>query len=424
MPHPNLVKGDLLGVPFPPTIESLREQGAEFLTRAFHATGVLGKDNRVAAISTQDEFFGGGMGRKLLLTVEYARPVPGLQTELFAKFPRDFGDPLRELFAPLMQPEVRFALLSRRDGFPITVPRCFFAEFDASSMSGILITERIAYGQGGIEPAYDKCMDYKLTEPLRYYRALAKAMAKLAGSHRAGRLGADLDAQFPWSPPPGIIPYAMPALRDKLDALRAFADKAPHLFPDELGSRANLDRFAAEAQLMLEHQAAIVAHLNSQSEQIAFCHLNTNVDNAWFWTDAAGELQAGLLDWGGVGQMHLASAFYGLICSAETDFLNSHRNALIAQVAEEYQRSGGPAIEVEAYATSVKLACGLMGLAWMMDAPAIIAASLPDYWTVKSRFEPKLESNFLARVQLQPLIVVLNEWRNNDIGAAVRGIIG
>jgi hypothetical protein len=122
--------------------------------------------------------------------------------------------------------------------------------------------------------------------------------------------------------------------------------------------------------------------------------------------------------------MHLACAFYGLICSAETDFLNTHRHALICQVAEEYHRCGGPAINVAAYARSIKLACGLMGLAWMMDAPAIIAASLPDYCTVKSRFEPKLESNFLARVQLQPLIVVLNEWRNNHIGAAMREIIG
>jgi hypothetical protein len=63
---------------------------------------------------------------------------------------------------------------------------------------------------------------------------------------------------------------------------------------------------------------------------------------------------------------------------------------------------------------------GLLGLAWMMDAPALVAASVADYWTIKSRFDPKLQTNFLARVQLQPLIVGLNEWRNHGIGAATR----
>ena len=415
-----LVKGDLLGITFPPTLESLRVQGAAFLTQAFHASGVLAKDNAVASATDEGEFFGGGMGRKLLLNVEYQKPVAGLPKKLFVKFPRDFGDPLRDLFAPLMEPEARFALLSRRPGFPITVPTCFFAEFDASTQSGILITERIRYGQDGIEPAREKCMDYRFKDPLPYYTALANAMAKLAGHHKAGRLGPDIDVQFPLRPFERMIPYELADLRSKMAALHAFAQEVPHLFPDGLGTRANLDTFAQEAEFALNHEPALLAHLNAQRDQIAFCHLNTNVDNAWFWTGADGELQVGLLDWGGVGQMHLGSAFYGLICSAETDFLNAHRQTLIECVAREYQRCGGPALNVAALTRSVKLACGLVGLAWMMDAPALVAASLPEYRTVESRLDPRLQNNFLARVQLQPLMVLLNEWRTHGIGAAVR----
>jgi hypothetical protein len=420
MNHPTLVKGSLRGLWFPTTIESLREQGTKFLTDAFRASNLLSDDNAVAAITEDTEFYGGGMGRKLLLSVEYRHPVPGLPTRLFVKFPRDFGDPLRELFTPLMEPEARFALLSRRAGFPITVPRCFFAEYDADTMCGILITERIAYGEDGIEPARDKCMDYQLENPLRHYRTLAKSMATLAGAHRAGRLGSDVDNQFPFQRAAGVIPYGMVELRAKLHALNEFAAKVPQLFPHGLGSRAFLESFAQDAEYFLEHQAAVAAHLNDQVDQIAFCHMNTNIDNAWFWTDADGELQAGLLDWGGVGQMHLACGFYGLICSAETAFLDSNRDTLIALIADQYRSSGGPAIDVSEFTRSVTLACGAMGLAWMMDAPALIAASVPDYSTVKSRFDPKLESNFLARVQLQPLIVLLNEWRNRGIGSAVR----
>ena len=93
MNHPDSVIGDQLGMAFPTTIESLQEQGADFLTRAFRATGALATDNRVIAITSSREFFGGGMGRKLLLSVEYEKQEAGLQQELFVKFPRNFGDP-------------------------------------------------------------------------------------------------------------------------------------------------------------------------------------------------------------------------------------------------------------------------------------------------------------------------------------------
>ena len=47
---PRTVTGDYLGVPFPPTIEMLLEQGTHFLTEAFRAAGSLAADNRVTAI--------------------------------------------------------------------------------------------------------------------------------------------------------------------------------------------------------------------------------------------------------------------------------------------------------------------------------------------------------------------------------------
>ena len=62
--------GDHSGLLFPTTIEPLLERGAEFLAAAFHASGVLPRDNRVSSIAYHEEFFGGGMGRKLLLSVE------------------------------------------------------------------------------------------------------------------------------------------------------------------------------------------------------------------------------------------------------------------------------------------------------------------------------------------------------------------
>jgi hypothetical protein len=138
--HPFVVTGAQLGVPFPTNIESLGEQGARFLTAAFRASGAIAADNAVSEITRFEEFFGGGAGRKLRLGVRYAKLESGLHEDLFVKFPRNFGDPLRDLFSHLMESETRLALLSRSAEFPVPVPRCYFADYDPVSRSGILIT--------------------------------------------------------------------------------------------------------------------------------------------------------------------------------------------------------------------------------------------------------------------------------------------
>jgi hypothetical protein len=424
---PRTVVGDQLGVPFPTTIEPLLDLGTGFLTEAFHAAGTLARDNRVVSVARSEEFFGGGMGRKLVLHLTYARNDPGLHSELFAKFPRNFGDPLRELFGPLMEPEVRFALLSRREGFPITVPKCYFADYDSSTKTGLLITERIAYGTGAIEPFQDKCLDYELREPLPHYQALTRAIARLAGSHRAGYFGAEIDRQFPFVPDKvdigARIPYTPHQLRQKLDKLRSFAAENPGFFPDALGPSGFLERFCADAPLVLEHELEIRRHLNGKADCIALCHWNLNPDNAWFWRDRAGLLQAGLLDWGSVAQMNVAQSFYGMTCAAETEFLERHEPALMRLFVEEYRASGGPALDVEEFAYLVKLSIALLGVAWILDAPSLVEAQLPGVRTIRDRFDSRLRNDFLARCQLQLLIVMLNEWRVHDVGAALRKFI-
>ena len=420
--YPTTVVGDQLGLAFPTTIESLQQQGIEFLTRAFHTSGVMQADNRVSAITGFKEFFGGGMGRKLLLSVSYLDDSSSLHRDLFVKFPRDFGDPLRSLFGPLMEPEVRFSLLSRRPDFPIAVPKCYFADYNAETTSGILITARVPYGKGDIEPAYDKCLDYEIPDLLGHYQALARTAARLAGHHKAGKFGADTERQFPFEPQKvsdGFrIPHTAEQLREKLDKLLAFADKVPQLFPAELRDTAFLDRFVSEVPQVLEKEAAIMAHLNSRADFVALCHWNMNVDNAWFWNGEQGR-EAGLLDWGSVGQMNVAQALYGMFCAAETDFLNAHRHELIELFATEYRQAGGPRIEAEELRYLYKLAVAVLGVAWILDAPSLIEAELPGVQEVNGRFDSRLRDVFLARAQMQLLLVLLNEWRHEDIGRAI-----
>jgi hypothetical protein len=119
------VAGDQFGVPFPADPAALRSGGARFLTDAFRASGVL-SNNSVTRITGFREVAGGSTGRKVVLSVDYDKAAPGLPTELFVKFSRDFDNPTRDRGKTQMEPDVRFASLSRASGFPIAVPSVQF----------------------------------------------------------------------------------------------------------------------------------------------------------------------------------------------------------------------------------------------------------------------------------------------------------
>jgi len=421
--YPRQATGDQTGVAFPTTIEDMLDAGTDFLTAAFRATGAISPENAVTTIRESKEFFGGGMGRKMILEVDYALPQEAAPTRLFAKFPRDFGDPLREWFTPPMEAETRFALLSRRAGFPVAVPRCMFADYAAAVPAGLLITECIPFGTGTIEPAADKCLDDLLPDPLGHYEALTRAMARLAAAHKTGKLGEGVDERFPYNPRDVDTPLILcdeAGLDGKIARIRELAAEKPEFFPGGIADAAFLDRFAQDVQAVRRLEARIRLHLNLQRDYVAMCHWNMNVDNGWFWRGDDGALQVGLLDWGSVGQMHLAQAFFGMTCGALPEFLDDHRDRLVSVLAQEYARLGGPAIDEDVLAEQIRLSIAVLGVAWLLDAPEIIRREVPELAEVHDPRDPRLRGNFLARAQLQLLVTLLNEWRETGIGDAVR----
>ena len=130
--------GDATGVVMPASVADLREAPEAFLTRAMHAYGSLGPDNRVATVDRLEVFSGGNSGQKALLDVTYAQADADLPRQLFAKFSRDFEDPFRDRRRAEIDGEVRLAALSRLPGFPVAVPRPVFADFEAASGSGLI----------------------------------------------------------------------------------------------------------------------------------------------------------------------------------------------------------------------------------------------------------------------------------------------
>jgi hypothetical protein len=422
------VQGDALGLQIPAHAAALREGGEAFLTTAFHATGALAADNRVARITRFEESSIGGTGRKVFLSVVYGKPSPGLHGELFVKFSRDFDDPIRDRSRDLMELEVRFALLSRTPGFPIAVPACLFADYERASGTGILVTQRIGFGTGGIEPAYEKCFDYELPQPVEHYRALITALGRLAGTHKGGGLATNIAQQFPFDADKVAtndrIPYDAERLQHKVRRLLDFAGRFPQLLPLNAISPVFLSRFAEDAVCYLKHELSIKRFLHSKPEFIALCHWNANIDNGWFWRNADGVLECGLLDWGRVNQMSVAQAIFGALCAAETDLWDKHLDELLALFIDEFHGRGGPALDLQELKLHVQLFTATMGLAWIMDAPTIIQSQIPELAKVKNRFDPQFRANALARVQLQLLTVFLNAWETHDFGAILDRFLG
>jgi hypothetical protein len=418
------VPGDRLGLDLPAHPEALRSDGSEFLTRAFRAGGALADDNRVTEITRFDEYLVGGTGPKVQLSVAYARDAPGLSRDLFVKFSRSFTDRTRDSVRHHMEPEVRLANLSREPGFPIAVPKCVYADFHRKSGTGILITERIPYGQGAVEPHHDKCMDQILPDPLGHYRILISAVALLSGTHKSGRLGQAVERDFPFDSEKAIADgrnrYDAQQLADRAHRLAEFILQYPHLVPSHLADPAFLDAFRADAPLFIARQDAMQRFFMSQPDMIAFCHWNANIDNAWFWREPDETLKCGLIDWGSVGQMHICRTIWGSLACAEPEFIDRHLGELLDFFITEYARAGGPLLHRVAVERHLELHMMMSGLGAMLNAPRAILREVPDPTVAADRYDPVFTLNETARVQLKVTINFLNMWHRRDLGRLLR----
>ena len=419
-------RGDILGLDFPAHPEALLAGGPEFLTHAFRTSGALGEDNRVTHITGLDECMLGGTGVKALLSVAYQRDAPGLSRDLFVKFSRNFHDRVRDGGRHHMPPEVRLAHLSRDPDFPVAVPKCFYADIQQDTLTGILITERIAYGRGAIEPHHPKCMDQILPEPLAHYGALVANLARLSGAHKSGRLGAIVERDFPLDLGRLVARRAhfeAPLLAKRINRLAEFISQYPHLVPAHLADRAFLDRFCADALLAVEHQADIWRFLHSRPDMIALCHMNANIDNAWFWREPDGALRSGLIDWGSVGQMSVASSIWGCIGAAEPETHDRHLDELLDLFVAEYARAGGPILDQRELARHLEMHV-MMSALHMTTAPPAILREVPDPAAAADRHDPIFTANETARVQLKVTISLLNMWERRDLGRLLRDDAG
>ncbi len=417
------IEGDIWGIDMPCHPEALRQGGVAFLDKAFKRTGALPADNAVVAITRFEDCPRGSTGRKLLLSVEYATDSPGLHKDLFVKFSRAFDDPLRDNQRFEMELEARFAAVSSEPGFPIAVPACYFSDFHHETGTGVMMTQCVPYGIGNVEPHYEKCQDWKVPDQFDHYRALIATNARLAGTHCAGSLPGGIYRNFPFDAERAAaadpIRYDAQKLRNRISRYVDFCERYPQLLPANIRDPRFHARLMDEIPRFLEHEHAIKHWLYSQPDYIVFCHWNANIDNAWFWRDDSGELRCGLIDWGRVGQMNLASALWGSLSGAETTLWDAHLDDLLALFAAEFERAGGGRLDPQDVRLHMDLLIGLLGICWLLDTVPLILREIPDLDTAGDRFDPRFAASELARTQLHMLTVFMNLWETHDLGRSL-----
>ena len=422
--HRNIAPGDHHGLDFPISLEQLREAGTEFLTAAFRATGTISADNRVAEIVALKPIVLMGASESAFLTVTYAKAEPGLHTELFVKFPPAATD-YKFGLSVMSQGEVEMARLSNQRKLPMPVAKCYFADYCSGTTNYILITERIAYGVAPIEPAYRKGRDHTIADVQGHYRVLAKALAGLVAAHKTGALGYDLETIFPFARGARDF-HLIEAPEPNIDRLIDFIGRiAPQLFPAGATSPEFLKRWRDDLLFGLAHKDEVVAWLHRDVDYTGLCHPNLNIDNAWYWRDSFGELQAGLIDWGGVGQMSIAQAFCGMLMMPDPDMYLDLRRDVMSTFIREYEAKGGLALDQDKLLFQFKAAIFSTAIGTIITAVAIHLPGFPEaeYQTMKDRYDPRLQESGLAAAIVW-IDVLLQEWLEDITpGDACRRIV-
>lgn len=402
---------------FPVSPEALLSNGAATLTSLLIRFTTMSPSDAVTAIMESEEIHGGSTGRKLKLTVTYKNPNNGLAQCIFVKFSRDLQNPYRDAGKFQMEREVALSKLSTMPAFPITVPRCYFADFNKNTGSGIMITECIPFAKGEVEAQHKKALDYQITDALTHYEALIKNIGLLAGSYRPGSLGLPFQQQFAFQPELLDVSRSptdsIDGTNKSIGQLIEFLQHHPNLVPENLQSPRFLERLRNEAPLIVKNISHINHVLDQNQDYVALCHWNAHIDNAWFWRSNK-QLECGLFDWGNVGFMNVAMAFWGCLSAAEPDIWTKHQTHLIQLFINTYYEHSNVQLCINDFRFYLSAYVLKMGITWLLDAPVKTLSKLP-LNRASTRRSHEIESNEKARSQLLIMINFLNYWDQTNI---------
>ena len=445
--HMKPSKGDVFGLKIPFSAQMLKESGSAWLTTAFQTFGSISIQNSVTIIDIKP-FYGGGAASKALLTVRYGLPdeeaADGpLQEKLFVKLPHP-EDRKREKYLNACiykgeGPEVAFAQRFYRR-VPFKVPRTYFADRCDETTNFIIITEalnfsnleqhprgvRAALPPLQLERAHSKFHDHYLgTDPIEYYLVLMRKLGELAGWYKSdAAVAAEINRTFPTVYHNPIMGGSSGGASTKmvtmqLDGLERFVTNlAARLFPPDVADPKSFASFRVQFVHVVELADRFAAHLASDALYFAFGHQNLNIDNAYWWRDANGTLDAGLLDWANCAVTEVCQSLDSGLFSAGWGVLEKHKAALLSTFADAYENAGGPALPVAELELRLDMQLAL-SLTGQLGVPSQLYKSIKaDQWpSVLSMSDDRVDGDtdaaFLMRAYLGNLIYRLTRWKRD-----------
>jgi len=116
-----------------------------------------------------------------------------------------------------------------------------------------------------------------------------------------------------------------------------------------------------------------------------------------------------------VAQMNMGMAIWGAMSGAETDLWDGHLDELLQLFVAEVRRCGGPDLDPHRLCRHALLYAAAMGVAWLLDVPALIRACFGDA-APESRKDSRIRDDESVRAPLQMLSNLLSLWERHRLG--------
>jgi len=436
--------GVIYGLEFPWSEETLVKLGPAWLTRAFHKAGTMPLSNKVIEIIMEPtiKVTAGNNSGKFLFEVRYKEKTDGLHEKLFAKIPFPLsGATLSDRLSSSVykQPMDLFEINTYRlleDTLPVKIPKYYYGDISNETSNFILITERVDFSEikgakdGSLKPfeiegPYEKCKDFRLRGPANeYYKLLVKQHAMIAGAHKSGKMGAEefligsvgsprATPGVPdnWGMNPSWCTGEDPrSYVNKLDAaISFFADIAKVVFPDYVQTDEFKTKFKTTMMKRNAYHVEIDFWKHRDIRYVALGHQNLNMDNAYFWRDADGNLDCGIFDFGGFSSFSLPHRiWWGLNC-AEFEEIRDNLNEYVDAFIAMYKEYGGPELETREVKRGMFLTA-LDNLSFMVAAVPNCIKQCPvkEWATIEDRHDPRVAGDIGGKSTLRTTLRVMD----------------
>uniref|UniRef100_A0A7S1RSE4 Aminoglycoside phosphotransferase domain-containing protein n=1 Tax=Alexandrium catenella TaxID=2925 RepID=A0A7S1RSE4_ALECA len=237
----------------------------------------------------------------------------------------------------------------------------------------------------------------------------------------SGRLGAQLPELFPANKAGFLVgfPVAAKAFDEFWPRVEDFVLRhAPQLFPADVANPGYLAQLRAECMEVGPALGKVNKFCTAGDELWQFLHPNLHIDNAFFFRDASGLQDCGLLDWGGAGTGFLLSQFVsggGALSLAGAEMRVAHTDALVACYFETLAEFGGPRLD----ARDMQLRVALMDMAYVIGSmrltetgrPGDVYEYLPKeaYAGVRGLDDPAFAADSIEALMLRSVVMMLVE---------------